>query len=261
MSNPLLPTFIIGGAPRSGTTYLAEALARHPDVSMARPFIPEPKVFMGPRQPVEVYRDRYRALFEKAGPARARGEKTSYYLENPDLCDSIHAVAPGVRMLFIVREPVSRAYSNYLWSTKNGLETLSFEDAIAQEGKRPNPLSSDKSYARPFDYLERGDYCALAAPYLERFGRDNVLFVLYEDIADRPARLLDRIQDFIGVDRLPFTRLDVGVVNSAKEVGPPIAPETQALLHERMRPSMEHFAALTGLDISPWRTRPCKKSA
>ena len=261
MSNPLLPTFIIGGAPRSGTTYLAEALARHPDVFMARPFIPEPKVFMGPRQPLEVYKSRYQALFELAGPQRARGEKTSYYLENPDLCDTILSVAPGVRMVFIVREPVSRAYSNYLWSKKNGLETLTFEEAIAQEGKRPNPLSSDKAYAKPFDYLERGDYCALAAPYLERFGIDNVLFVVYEDIADRPARLLDRIQDFIGVDRLPFARLDVGVVNSAREIGAPIAPETEALLRERMRPSMERFAALTGLDISPWRTRPCRMSA
>lgn len=59
---------------------------------------------------------------------------------------------------------------------------------------------------------------------MQSFGIANVLFVLYEDIADRPARLLDRIQDFIGVDRLPFARLQVGIVNSAKEVGPRIVP-------------------------------------
>src|ERR1700733_14501175 len=107
-----LPTFIIGGAPRSGTTYLTEALDRHPEVSMARPFVPEPKVFMGARQPLEVYHDRYRTLFAGMPPAPARGAENRYYLECAEACELIHAVVPNVRLLFIVREPVGRAYSN-----------------------------------------------------------------------------------------------------------------------------------------------------
>ncbi|MFO0968016.1 MAG: sulfotransferase [Gemmataceae bacterium] len=252
MTPSRLPTFIIGGAPRSGTTYLAEALARHPDVYMARPFIPEPKVFMGPRQPSAVYAERYRALFAPANGHRLLGEKTSYYLENPDLCGAIRAVAPEVKLVFIVREPVARAYSNYLWSTKNGLEKLSFEEALEREGERANPLPEEKAYARPFDYIIRGDYAELAQPYFDAFGRDCVRFFLFEDIALRPEALMRSLQAFIGAEPMPFQQLDVGVVNSAKDVGPPIDRGVEQRLRERLRPAVERFAMLTGLDIAAW---------
>jgi len=247
-----LPTFIIGGAPRSGTTYLAEALARHPEVLMARPFIPEPKVFMGSRQPLDVYRERYRVLFDPNDSRPARGEKTSYYLEDSQACELIHSVVPNVRLLFIVREPVARAYSNYLWSTKNGLETLPFEEAVACEGQRPSPLPPEKAYARPFDYLARGDYAALAAPYFERFGTQNVRFFLYEDISLRPAGLMQEVQEFLGLTPVSFETLDVGVVNSAREIGPSIQSKTEQRLRQRMKPTIEQFGAVTGLDLSAW---------
>lgn len=247
-----LPTFIIGGAPRSGTTYLAECLARHPDVFMARPFVPEPKVFMGPRQPLDVYHERYRQLFAAAGGRPERGEKTSYYLESAEARGLIRQVVPDARLLFIVREPVARAYSNYLKTTKGGLETLSFAEAIAMEGQRPSPLPPGKDYARPFDYLARGDYAALARPYLETFPPQQLRFFLYEDIARRPAEFWKGIQQFLGIAEVPFEQLDVGVVNSAKEMGPPLEPKLEGALRERMAPHVRSFGNLTGLDLEPW---------
>jgi hypothetical protein len=247
-----LPTFIIGGAPRAGTTYLTEALSRHPEVYMARPFVPEPKVFMGPRQPLEVYHERYRGFFSGGGDRPARGEKTSHYLGCAQSCELIRQVVPDVRLLFIVREPVARAYSNYLQTKKRGYETLSFEDAVLLEGRRPCPLPPEQAYARPHDYLTRGDYATYAQRYFETYGRDRVLFVIHEDIARRPRRLWKDVQAFLGVTEVPFERLDVGVVNSAKEVGPPINPDTERRLREHMRPLVRHFAAVSGLDLEPW---------
>ena len=252
MSREPVPAFIIGGAPRSGTTYLATGLARHPQVSMAQPLIPEPKVFMGPPQPPEVYRERYRALFAAAPARTVLGEKTSYYLESAAARDLIHQLLPEVRLLFIVREPVARAYSNYLWSRGNGLETLSFEEAVAAEGTRPNPLPPEKAYARPFDYVLRGDYAALARPYFELFGADRVRFLLYEDITLRRDELWREIQEFLGLSPLPATLLDAGVVNPAKETGVRITPETVAALRERLRPSVCDFQQLTGLNLASW---------
>ena len=236
-----LPTFIIGGAPRSGTTYLTEALDRHPQVAMARPFVPEPKVFMGARQPLEIYHDRYRALFAGASQSPARGEKTSYYLESADACELIHQVVPDARILFIVREPVARAYSNYLKTKKGGLETLPFETAIALEGRRPSPLPPDKDYARPFDYLTRGDYGSFAQVYYRRFRPDQIRFVVHENIVLRPREFWKEVQEFLGLDEVPFERLDVGVVNSAKEVGPCIDPVLEHELRDRMAPLVRQF--------------------
>jgi Sulfotransferase domain len=249
-----MPTFIIGGAPRSGTTFLAEALSRHPDVYMAQPLIPEPKVFLGYRQEPETYVERYRKLFAPANGHRLRGEKTANYLENPDLCGLMKSVLPpDIRWVFIVREPIARAYSNFLWSTKNGLEKLtSFEEAIALEGTRESPLPPERFHAKPYDYLIRSNYDVLAARYLEAFGKDQVRFLLYEDITNRPRKLVSELQDFIGAQPLDFEKLDVGVVNSAREVGPTINPRTEAELRERMRPAVDRFAGLTGLDISSW---------
>ena len=254
MSNQLLPTFIIGGSPRSGTTFLGNILGRHPQVRMAQPYIPEPKVFMGPSVTPEVAKERYRRLFEgspKIGE-KARGEKTSYYLEYELACQRIKTVLPGIKIVFILREPVSRAYSNYLWTRKNGLETLSFEEALEFEGKRPNPLPPDKEYARPFDYLCRGNYAPCVDRYYQAIGREKVLILLYENIEQNPERLCSQLQKFIQVDEVPFQTLNPGVINSACESGPPISRELELKLRIQTAPWVSNLAGLTGLDLSIW---------
>jgi hypothetical protein len=249
------PHFIIGGAPRSGTTFLCHALSRHPAIHMARPFVPEPKVFFGLELDSAGYQRRYRELFAAATPDQVRGEKTTNYLESPLACERIRRYLPGVRMLFIFREPVARAYSNYLWSKKNGLETLSFEEAVAREGQRESPLPPEKSHARPFDYLCRGDYGGFAERYIQALGRENVHFFLFEDITQNPTTLMDimdRVQRVVGVDPLPFNQLDVGVVNSASEMGPDLELRVRERLRECMAPHVHRFATLSGLDLSSW---------
>ncbi|HEY5315088.1 MAG TPA: sulfotransferase [Pirellulales bacterium] len=252
MTDAAVPDFFVGGAPRSGTTFLAQALDRHPDVFMAQPFIPEPKVLIGPRQPAAVYRARWTALLGSAPAGALRGEKTSGYLESPAACQLLGEFAPRARLVFIVREPVSRAYSNYLFSRKNGLETLSFEEAIELEGRRASPLPPEKSYARPFDYLIRGDYGTFAERYFAIFGRAAIKFFLYEDIAQAPETLMYDVQTFLGLRRRPFAELDVGQVNSARELGPPLPAQTATRLRRRMQAGVERFAELTGVDVRSW---------
>lgn len=246
------PTFVIGGAPRSGTTYLCEALAKHPEVYLPRPFIPEPKVLMGAVQELDVYRERYQKLLGEGAAYRVRGEKTSYYLECGTACGLLHQLVPDVKLIFILREPVGRAYSNWLWSTKNGLEKLPFEEAVSLEGKRKSPLPPEKAYARPFDYLTRGDYAALAKPYIEKFGMGQLHFCLYENIERAPEELMTEMQRFIGVEPLAFEEIDAGVVNSARETGPPIDRKVEAALRERMRPLVAELSRVTGLDTAAW---------
>jgi hypothetical protein len=248
MEQTTLPTFIIGGAPRSGTTFLAEALSRHPEVYMARPLIPEPKVFLGPPQPDHLYLERYAALFQATNGYPHRGEKSSGYLESADAGRAIHRLVPGVKLLFIFREPVARAYSNYLWSTKNGFETLPFDAAIALEGKRPSPRPN----VRPFDYLCRGDYARLCRPYLNIFGPERVRFFLFEELRERPHELFRTIQDYLGLSHVPLEKEDVAIVNSAKEIGAPLDPRLNSKLRETTLPMVRDFARVTGLDVSAW---------
>jgi sulfotransferase family protein len=252
MADLTRPTFIIGGAPRSGTNFLCHALDRHPAVYMAKPYMPEPKVFMGPEQPWPVYAARYSELFATAGGRPVLGEKTSYYLENEAACRLIQRYLPEVRMLFVVREPVARAYSNYLWTKKNGLETLTFDEAVRRQGQRPSPLPPGREYARPYDYLPRGLYDVFAERWFAALGRARVRFLLYEDLVSRPEAVLVGIQDFIGVRRAPLGADDLGVINSARDMGPPLDASLERALRERLTPSVRRFAALTGLNLAVW---------
>ena len=252
MADVTRPTFIIGGAPRAGTNFLCHALDRHPEVYLAKPYMPEPKVFMGAEQPWSVYGARYATLFAPANGRRALGEKTTYYLENATARQLIQRHLPEVRMLFVLREPVGRAYSNYLWTRKNGLETLPFEEAVRLEGQRPSPLPPERDYARPYDYLLRGRYDVFAEQWLAALGRARVRFVLYEALVSAPEPVLADIQDFIGVRRAPLDAGDLGVINSAREMGPPLDLGVERVLRERMAPSVRRFAALTGLDVRAW---------
>jgi hypothetical protein len=248
------PTFIIGGAPRSGTTLLCHLLDQHPDVFVMKPYIPEPKVFVTPATAGRAdYLRRYDEGFAGAPRVRALGEKTSYYLEHEDVPERIAETLGDVRLLFIVREPVQRAYSNYLWSRKNGLETLPFEDAVTVEGTRPNPLGPERAYARPFDYLTRGRYATFAERYYARFPRAAVRFVLYEDLERRPTGIMREIQEFIGVEPLAMDAQSLGRINAARDTGEPLDPAVAGRLRPRIADEVQRFAALTGLDVSPWR--------
>ena len=247
------PDFIIGGAPRSGTTSLAQALNAHPEIEIAQPFIPEPKVFMTEStRGAEGYLRRYQTLFTKREGIRFRGEKTSGYLENEDALQRIGQTFQHMRFVFVAREPISRAYSNYLWSRQNGFETLSFEEAIEQEARRESPLPPEQGHVRPFDYLVRGDYGTYAERYYSAFGRENVAFFLFEDLRDNPQDLLGAIQRFVGVKPVDLTPHGQFIGNETDSDNTPLDPELELKLREMARPLALKFAQVTGVGIGPW---------
>ena len=81
-------------------------------------------------------------------------------------------------------------------------------------------MTKSRGYARPYDYLSRGCYDVFAERWFAAHGRTRVLFTLYEDLVTKPGPVLARIQAFIGVRPTPLGAEDLGVINSAKEMGP-----------------------------------------
>ncbi len=252
-TRPAVPDVIIGGSPRSGTTYLAELLSKHAGVYLAQPIIPEPKVCLTPDPDGDAgLLQRYAKLFAQAPPGRVRIEKTSNYFENEEARARLARLLPDVRYIFILREPVARAYSNWRWSKKNGLEKLPFAEAVALEGARPSPLPPERSYARPFDYMVRGRYGTMAQAWIEAVGRDRIKFYLFESaLADPPAFVAD-LQRFLGVDPLPWSALMTGRINATEPEPNGIDPLLAAQLQARIRPEVERLTAVTGLDVSIW---------
>jgi len=242
------PDFIIGGAPRSGTTWLCHLLARHPDIGLARPIAPEPKFFLVD----ELYRRGLPYYAERWFDGLTQGvvgEKSTNYLESPSAAERIARDLPRARLIFLLRDPVERAFSNYRWSCAHGHETLDFPAALAAEASRPVP--SDLRYARPFAYAARGMYARLLRPYFARLPRDRILLLRFEDVGRDLAAAVHR---FLGVAPRPDDASGLPPVNGcdhAEAMPPPSRARLAALFAVPDR----DLAELAGIDVSGWTSQ------
>ncbi len=244
------PDFIIGGAPRSGTTWLCHLLARHPEIGLARPIAPEPKFFIVDdlyRRGVAHYAERW---FDRL-TARVVGEKSTNYLESAEAAGRIAQTLPRVRLIFVLRDPVERAFSNYRWSRAHGHERLDFIDAIAAEPGRATP--DGMRYARPFAYAARGMYAALLRPYLAGIGRDRILLIRFDDIAGAANNVASAVHGFLGVAARPGDADGLAPVNGAASAAMPA--QASARLAAMFAVPDRALAALTGLDVSGWTSQ------
>jgi Sulfotransferase domain len=186
-----LPNFLIVGAMRSGTTWLARCLAEHPSVFMT----PGKEIhFFDQRH--ELGLDWYRAKFHPAEGEIAVGEATPAYMYDPDAVDRIADSLPDVRLLVVLRNPVERAYSHYCWNTTRVEEPLSFEDALDAEAAR---LRRDRDSRMRYSYVDRGRYALQLRRILGRFPRTSLEVVLLDDLQHDAGLRFDRTCDFLGV--------------------------------------------------------------
>ena len=162
MSDGFKMDFIIVGAMKCGTTSLGFHLQRHPQVCIPNGevhFFENEKNF---QKGMGWYENRIRR-FE--GPQTVvRGEKTAAYTYHPDVPGRIHAAFPETKLVWILREPVARAHSNYIHAFRTGSVRGSFEEAVEKEAER-------MKRSIYFGYLERSRYAPQVERYLELFSR------------------------------------------------------------------------------------------
>jgi hypothetical protein len=202
-----LPDFFVAGAPKSGTTALHAALARHPELFLSA--VKEPKFFLTDGPPpaqggpgdVKTYREHvwrradYEALFDPAPPGTLRGESTPFYLYSRDAQRRIKSLVPDARLIVVLRDPVERAHSNWthLWSA--GLDPIGdFVQACAAEEQR-----IAAGWADFWHYKRLGLYGEQLQHLYSVFPAERVLVFRYRDLVDNPAGTLDRICAFLGV--------------------------------------------------------------
>lgn len=203
----MLPTFLIVGAGRSGTTTLAHYCAAHPDIFMCH--IKEPNYFTfgaggyAARGPGGQRRARsaiksdsaYHKLFASAKNEAARGEASVSYFWRPEACQAIHGSLPGVQIVIILRHPVDRAFSSYCKLRRDGIETAeSFEAAWRDQPRR---MAEDWYFGQ---YKRVGQYADHLSRYFARFSRRQIAVFLFSDLQNDPAGLCAALYDHIGVD-------------------------------------------------------------
>lgn len=191
-----LPTFIIIGAQKAGTTSLHSALGQHPDIGVSTP--KELNYFA---YNAHLGQEWYESHF---GDEVARGESCPQYTLWPEAPARIHALVPDVRLIYLVRDPVDRIVSGWIHAFAAGRESRTLDDVV----RGPEFPTSE--------YVVRASYGLHVARYLEYFARDQLLILDFEElIADAGATSLPLVFEHVGVPvhdgiRLPTRHSSAG---------------------------------------------------
>jgi len=269
-----LPNFLIVGAMKCGTNTLRGYLMQHKEIFLA----PHEVHFFDREDNYRRGIKWYERHFEGSRGQRAIGEKTPAYCFIPEAPERINRHLPGVKMIWIFRDPIGRAYSNYWHQCRSGYERASFADAIEQGLKEEQATGRTNC-----EYLGKGRYAEQVRRYLEIFPRERMLFLLFEDFIRDPKQALLPVLDFIDVT--PKVGIDTQLHqnpgylprnaslawyskklfknsrlhwlirrhNRRPQAGYPQMPnETKELLRQYYRPHNRELAELLGWNLEIW---------
>lgn len=208
------PTFLVIGAARSGTTAFTHILAQHPDIFITDPkeshffaFANDPVRFIGPgddemiNRPMITDPAAYRRQYEGASNYQQRGEGSVSTLCYPHRSvPNIERYAPDAKMIVLLREPVERAHSSYIYLRGRGHEVLeTFAEGLAAEDER-----TAAGWHHMWRYRALGNYASQLAPFIEAFGRGRLLVILHEELRDNPKKTMAEASTFLDVPAFDF---------------------------------------------------------
>jgi hypothetical protein len=212
-----LPDFLIIGAQKAGTSSLYAYLVQHPQILSAA------------RKEVHYFSteyDRGAAWYRQQFPRTAKinnrsrrlgkpvltGEASPYYLFHPHAPQRIAKLLPDVKLILLLRDPVSRAYSHYRHEVKLRTETLPFAEAIKRESERIDEalrqMRADErvnSFAHQhYSYVSRGAYIDQLLAFERHFSRDRMFISTSDEFFNDPQTVYGQVLGFLGVDVLPL---------------------------------------------------------
>lgn len=244
MRQPVV-NFVIAGVMKAGTTAAVRALAEHDQTFLLEGresfyFVQHPAAFS------PISRLIYERRFAARGPAVAVGEKCASYLFYPHALWLLRRYNPGMRVIVFLRDPVERAYSHWNMNRQKGIEHRSFEDAVAAEIRRPEPIWRRNR----FTYLERGIY----APQLRRLWRlfppEHCLILDSAAFRRRPDRVWAEMLGFLSLDQRPAPKR---MVRHARAYDAPMGEDVQAQLRAYFADDIAAVEAMLGWDLTAWR--------
>ena len=214
--------FMIIGAQKAGTTSLAAQLAAHPQVCFCRE--KEPGYF---HQTADwrAGLDGYHALYDPR-PGQLLGEASTFYTFFPEYrgtAERLHDYNPALKLIYVMRQPVERVISLYTHNFVREIEKRPPDAAVFDDPR----------------YVDRSRYGVQLRPYLELFGPDNILLLVFEEYTADQVAALNRVAGFLGLDPAPFAETDTTPLHQS--VGQPylrsqaLRDFTQSSAFQKMR--------------------------
>ena len=267
------PSFFIVGAMKAGTSNLRSLLHQHPQV-----FLSIETGYFGTKSAKKGL-DWYLEHFKEAKPGQVQGDKSPNYYFYRNVAKEMHAFNPKAKLIWILREPISRAYSDYWFSIYRGKDYKSFEEAVELEflGKRKENRH----------YLFRSDYSTFIKRFLKYFPVEQMLFIKLDDLYNDPVMTARQCFSFLAVDETfavkqeeklqnpthlprsfylnylnsklfannyPVLRFRIRALLKRKTPGyPKLDPAMKTRLKDHFRPQITELEKLTGLTFPEWK--------
>jgi len=208
MDDKKSPDFTVIGAQRCGTTSLYNYLIQHPDI---KPAI---------RKEIHFFDNNYHkgiGWYHKHfnyNKGKIVGEATPYYIFHPHAPYRIKNDFPKIKLIILLRNPIDRTFSHYNHEIEMGVETLTFLEAIKEEGKRlqyeeQKMLKNENYYSfnhQHFSYISRGIYVYQLEKWLNLFSKDQMKIFKSEEFFKNPKTVTSEIFKFLELD--DFTKIN-----------------------------------------------------
>lgn len=182
----MLPTFLIIGAMKGGTTSLFYYLDEHPQVRMAS--FRESDFFID-RRTYGRGLDWYESLYDGPPGPTLFGESSPNYTKRqifPGVPERMHAAVPEAKLIYCLRDPIDRIASHWVHNSAHGRERRSFEEALADPAEN--------------NYVRTSCYHYQIQAYLPHYDLDRILFVDSNELRAERRATLRRVFAFIGAD-------------------------------------------------------------
>ncbi len=183
------PNFIIIGAGKCGTTSLYNYLHQHPQIYLCPQketyfFVPEHiRSKFKPWGAITNFDD-YANLFKDASKDSVVGEISTTYYRYADSAKQIYLTLPQVKIIAILRDPASRAFSDYQMHFRKGNEKEEFDTLISPENR----------------FIKPGFYYSELIPYFELFPREQIKIFLFTDLVKNSTTFIRDLFEFIEVN-------------------------------------------------------------
>jgi len=195
------PNFFIVGAPRSGTTSLYEYLNEVPGIFMSK--IKEPNYF-NPSVENDLFlskpvrdKKKYLNLFTDSKDELAIGEASPTYLWDPKTPKLIHNEIPDARIIINLRDPITRAFSEYLFLSGLGSLKGTFLEIIKKSIKAENYPSGRT--------VQNGLYYEQVKRYIDIFSLNQIKIIIFEEFVQDSFKSVKKVLDFLGIPQDPPT--------------------------------------------------------
>jgi hypothetical protein len=203
-----LPNLVVAGAPKCGTTSLYHYLKQHPEVYLpprkelhyfTREHLARDTAGPGDTAVLQhLCKDRaaYEAEFAGASGEKVLGDISPSYFDFAEVAPAMRRELGDARVVILLRDPVAKAFSQYMHLVRDGRETLSFFDALQAEADR-----ASRHWSMIWRYASSSIYGGRLRSYLDAFGADRVRIYLFEEFVAEPQAMLGDLWGFLGIDR------------------------------------------------------------